>query len=221
MLKSFITAFLFLFTFSVEAQFQIQSIHPNENCAITSQGYYGTAVKFSTFLTFQFRSEICHLFKPFYRLFSKLNNTHFNVKDQCDSIPCERCQRNVNLPFSCNRFPHSSLSTKSSSGNLPEIKKNGYSIKFFQDQECTIEDSFGFVTDRVCFQNAASSVLPLIKTKKNYRSVLYHFNSVKKVAENIGFLGNHCTGEIVLKLEYIPGKCYANGPINFMKIEKN
>jgi hypothetical protein len=113
------------------------------------------------------------------------------------------------------------LSIKTSLERLPEIKKNGYFTRFFQDKECKLEESFGFVTDKVCYQSASSLVFNSNFKMENYKSVLYHFNTVKNIAENIGYLGNNCDGQVVQKLEYIPGKCYPNGPINFMKIEKN
>jgi hypothetical protein len=164
-------------------------------------------------------ADKCVSLGPFSQLISKVNETTFNAKNYCETN-CQNCQQNQNLPLSCYKSPGVVFSSKTSFGVIPVIKTNGFNSRVYLDVNCEKYEIFqSFVTDRVCGDIPTRKMFYRMKLLKGYESIFLQYNTLLKQAEEIGFSGKGCTGEVVTK-QIIPlGKCTKVEQF-YVKVEK-
>jgi hypothetical protein len=217
--SAIITVLLLFLVYFSKAQLFLQSSYFNNNCNVNDP-HYGMAVCFIIFHILQTDAEKCISFGSFSQIISKVNETTFHAKSYCETN-CQNCQQDQNLPLSCYKSPGVVFSAKTSFGVIPEIKTNGFNSRVYLDPNCEKNQIFqSFVTDRVCGNIPTDKRLFYrMKLLKGYESIFLQYNTVLKQAEEIGFSGKGCTGEIVTK-QIIPlGKCTRVEQF-YVKIEK-
>jgi hypothetical protein len=153
--------------------------------------------------------------------YTVLNSTHFEIKFGCDKT-CETCRITNLQNLGCQRFPGSPFSVGYTSGNLPEIKPNGFLVRMHNTEDCSTNIGvFTFVTDRIC-QNAQKKgnfLNSFLKMDKKARSNFVNYNIELKQAEVITFDDADCSGNAIQKQFFPLGKCVRSGPA-VIQIEK-
>jgi hypothetical protein len=220
-MKTFIFVLL-LSVYCLNAQFFLQSTfsNPERNCD-TSKPHHGIAVK-KIFLKKKFLFDKCVKSGPSYQLYNQVNSTHFKISVYCTDSKCETCQIQNVVAYTCQTFPGQPFSIKSSSGPIPEIKKEGFVAKVFTDSKCERDTGMiSFFSDAVCTNQSVFAGFAKINPKL-MKSTSTRYNPETQHVETIYYQNLGCTGDIIQKQTFPINKCVSSGtPDAFFFIEKS